>query len=78
MSPYLFILNMEAFSWLMKRAEFGRYISRWKIRGRGREGKEITYLLFAYDTVIFCEAKVINIKYLKWTLMMFKLYLDWR
>lgn len=48
---------MEAFTCLLKKAEEEGYLPGWRIKGRGGEGARINHLLFAYDTLVFCDAK---------------------
>ena len=55
LSPYLFVLIMEAFSSLISRAEEKRFIRGFKVMGRRGEGVSVTHLLFADDTLLFCE-----------------------
>ncbi|RVW48037.1 Cactin [Vitis vinifera] len=43
-----------------------------KVRGRGGEGARVCLLLFADDTLVFCEASQDQMKYLCWTLVWFK------
>ena len=40
--------------------------------GRNGEGLEISYLLFAYDTLVFCEAASFQMTYLSWLLLWFE------
>ena len=57
LSPYLFVMGMEVLSVLIRRVMEGGFISGCKIqRGRGR-AVHVAYLLFADDTIVFCEAK---------------------
>ena len=57
LSPYLFVMGMEVRSVLITRAIEGGFISRCSIwRGRG-QAVNISHLLFANDTIVFCEAK---------------------
>ncbi|RVW43516.1 putative mitochondrial protein [Vitis vinifera] len=51
LSPYLFVIVMEAFSCLMKRAVEGGFLMPCMVRGRRGEGVQISHLLFADDTV---------------------------
>ena len=63
---------MEALSCLLKRAKEGGYFSGWQLSGRGSAGVEITHLLFANDTLVFCEPSIDQVSYLSWLLMWFK------
>ncbi|KAL6335984.1 hypothetical protein AAG906_003610 [Vitis piasezkii] len=51
---------MEALSSLLLRAREGGFISRFKVKGRGGEGKEVSHLPFANDTIAF--ARLLRIK----------------
>ena len=54
-SPYLFVLGMEVFSILVEK-EFARgFLSGHKIVGRSEETLQISHLLFADDTLVFCK-----------------------
>ena len=57
MSPYLFVVVMEAFSCLLKRAVDGGVLLPCSVRGKRGEGVQVSHLLFVDDTLIFCEAK---------------------
>ncbi|RVW90110.1 Transposon TX1 uncharacterized 149 kDa protein [Vitis vinifera] len=72
LSPYLFVIVMEALSCLLKRAKEGGFLSGWHLSGRGGGGVEITHLLFADDTLVFCEPSTDQVSYLSWLLMWFE------
>ena len=72
LSPYLFVIGMEALSCLINRAVEGNYFAGSRIVvGRG-EDLVISHLLYADDTLIFCQANKEQIKYLNWILMWFE------
>ncbi|KAJ9698913.1 hypothetical protein PVL29_007804 [Vitis rotundifolia] len=71
-SPYLFLLGMGVLSAMLRRAVGGGFISGCKLRGEGRMDLNVSHLLFADDTIIFCEAKKENLTYLSWILAWFE------
>ena len=70
--PYLFVIGMEEFSRLLKLAVDGNYLSRSKIVERGGVESSISHLLYANDTLLFCEANKDQMKFLSWILMWFE------
>ena len=72
LSPYLFVIGMEAFSRLLKRVVDGNYLSGSKIAERGGVESSISHLLYADDTLLFCEANKDQLKFLSWILMWFE------
>ncbi|RVW48045.1 putative mitochondrial protein [Vitis vinifera] len=72
LSPYLFVLRMEVLSAFLRRVADGGFISGCKLRGRGRMELNVSYLLFADDTIIFCKARKENLTFLSWTLAWFE------
>ena len=70
--PYLFILRMEVWSILLKRAMIGGFISGRNIKGREGVALSISHLLFMDDTIIFCEEKEEQLLYLSWVLLWFE------
>ncbi|RVX18136.1 LINE-1 retrotransposable element ORF2 protein [Vitis vinifera] len=72
LSPYLFVMGMKVLSVLIRRAMEGGFISGCKIqRGRGRPA-HVAHLLFADDTIVFCEAKKEYLTNLSWILFWFE------
>ena len=72
LSPYLFVLGMEVLSILIRRVVDGGFLSGCRIRGRGEEEMIVSHLLFADDTIIFCEASKEQLSALSWILAWFE------
>ena len=64
LSPYLFVIAMEVFNCLLRRAISGGFLSGWKVRGRSGEGILISHLLFVDVTLLFCEESQDQMTYL--------------
>ncbi|RVW24664.1 putative ribonuclease H protein [Vitis vinifera] len=71
-SPYLFILGMEALSCLINKAVRGGFLSDCRLRGRGGNGIQVSHLLFADDTLVFCKDSQDQMAVLSWLLMWFE------
>ena len=72
LSPYLFVMGMEVLSVLIRKAVEGGFISGCNIQlGIGRV-VHISHLLFADDTIVFCEAKNEHLTHLSWILFWFE------
>ena len=56
LSPLLFVIVMEALSWLLDGAIQAGHISRFTVGPRSHTPLMVTYLLFTVDTLIFCDA----------------------
>ena len=72
LSPYFFVLGMEVLNALLRRAADGGFILGYKLRGGGRMELNVSHLLFADHTIIFCEARKENLTFLSWTLAWFE------
>ena len=70
--PLLFMVVMEALNKLLLRAEEGQFLRGFEVRGRSNNSLMISNLLFADDTLIFCDADLDQIGYLKCTLLCFE------
>ena len=72
LSPYLFVMGMEVLSVLIRRAVEGGFISGCNIRRGSGPAANISHLLFADDTIVFCEAKKEHLTHLSWILCWFE------
>ena len=63
---------MEALSCLINRAVRGGFLIGCRLRGRGGSGIQVSHLLFADDTVVFCEDSQEQMAILTWLLMWFE------
>ena len=73
LSPYLFVIDIEALSRLLFRIVRGeRYLSGCRINGISGNGVLVSHLLFADNTLVFCEASQDQMAYLSCLLMWFE------
>ena len=72
LSPYLFVLGMEALSVMIDKAAEGGFISGYMFKGRDNSVKQITHLLFADDTLVFCKDTEDQMTHLCWILAWFE------
>ena len=72
LSPYLFVLGMEALSLMIDKAAEGGFISGYMFKGRDNTVKKITHLLFADDTLVFCKDTEDQMTHLCWILAWFE------
>ena len=76
LSPYLFILVMEAFNQLLSRASCGGLVEGFKMGRSSGKGTDLLHLLFANDTLIFCNVNSENLRYLSWVFLWFEVIFD--
>ena len=72
LSPMLFLIMMEVFSRMLRRVEGVGLICGFKVEGRRGGGECVTHLLFADDTILFCDADVEQILHIRLLLLSFQ------
>ena len=72
LSPLLFLIMMEVFSRMLRRVEGAGLIRGFKVEGRRGGGECVTHLLFADDTILFCDADVEQILHIRLLLLSFQ------
>ena len=73
LSLYLFVLGMDILSRLINKAMERNFLSGCKIGGVGEEEElELSHLLYADDTMLFCKDNPNNLAFLGWILMWFE------
>ena len=72
LSPFLFVIAMEALSCLLKKAKVGNFLLGWRVSGRSGDGVDISHLLFVDDTLVLCKLNQDQLTYSNWLLMCFE------
>ena len=72
LSPLLFLIMMEVFSRMLRRVEGAGLIRGFKVEGRRGGGECVTHLLFADDTILFCDADEEQILHIRLLLLSFQ------
>ena len=72
LSPLLFLVMMEVFSRMVKRMEGAGLCSGFRADGRRGRGECVSYLLFADDTILFCDAEVEQVLHVRLLLLCFQ------
>ncbi len=76
LSPLLFLLVMEVLSRMLSRTEEAGLIRGFKAGKAQEEGLFISHLLFADDTVVFCDADPEQLLHLRMVLSCFEAVID--
>ena len=71
LSPLLFLLIMEMLIRLSKRREDGGFLCGFQARSHRQGGLKISHLLFADDTILFCDASREQLLYIRMVLIFF-------
>ena len=72
LSPLLFLIMMEVFSRMLRRVEGVGLICGFNLEGRRDGGERVSHLLFANDTILFCDADVEQILHIRLLLLSFQ------
>ena len=72
LSPLLFLVMIEVFSRMVKRMEAAGLVSGFRADGRGGRGESVSHLLFADDTILFCDAEVEQVLHVRLLLLCFQ------
>ena len=72
LSPMPFLIMMEVFSRMLRRVEGVSLICGFKAEGRRGGGECVSHLLFANDTILFCNANVEQILHIRLLLLCFQ------
>ncbi|WMV55675.1 hypothetical protein MTR67_049060 [Solanum verrucosum] len=82
MSPFLFILAMEGLNFMIRRARENGWIRGFCANRTMGNAMEISHLLYADDSLVFCEAEVTQIRHLRAILTIFEgvsgLHINWQ
>ncbi|WMV45909.1 hypothetical protein MTR67_039294, partial [Solanum verrucosum] len=82
MSPFLFILAMEGLNFMIRRARENGWIRGFCANRNMGNAMEISDLLYADDSLVFCEAEVTQIRHLRAILTIFEcvsgLHVNWQ
>jgi hypothetical protein len=72
LSPLLFVMVMEAFSRMMNVEVERELLTGFSVGSRHSEVMEVSHLLFADDTLIFCKPKMEQLRNLRYLLLCFE------
>ncbi|WMV42794.1 hypothetical protein MTR67_036179 [Solanum verrucosum] len=82
LSPFLFIVAMEGYNSMMRVVIQNNWLKGFKVSNSSGREMQICYLLYADDTIIFCDAKAEQVALIRMTLVVFEavsgLSVNWR
>lgn len=81
LSPFLFILAMEGLNDMLRTAQTNSWIRGFNANMEDRQSLAISHLQYADDTLIFCDADISQLKFLRIILKLFEatssLHINW-
>ena len=78
LSPLPFLIMMEVFSRMLRRVEGVGLIRGFNLEGRRDGGECVSHLLFADDTILFCDVDVEQILHIRLLLLSFQAVTSWK
>ncbi|XP_009608766.2 uncharacterized protein [Nicotiana tomentosiformis] len=82
LSPFLFLIAMEGLGQMLQNDKRNGWIWGFSASNRDDSSLKITHLLYADDSLVFCEAKVEKLRHLRLILVVFEavseLHVNWR
>ena len=72
LSLVLFLLVMKVLSRLLKRTEKGGFLSGFQVNSHTKGGLHISHLIFANDTILFCDATKEQLLYNRMVMIFFE------
>ena len=76
LSLLLFLLVLEVLTRMLKRTEEGRFICGFQVGINAPMGLSVTHLLFANETILFCDASREQLLYIKMVLIFFEVVIS--
>ena len=76
LSPLLFLMVMEVLSRLLKRTKNGGFLCGFQAGSHRHGGIHFSHLLFANDTILFCDSSREQLSYVRMVLIFFENYAE--
>lgn len=72
LSPFVFLIVMEGLNQMFQKAKERGFLKGFNATTGENSGTEITHLLYADDSLVFCNADINQVKYLRTILVIFE------